>query len=260
MKTIGQNAFSGCGTLAALELPDGVVSIGSYAFFDCGALAELKLPSSLATIGSNAFQNCAALENLELPDSVTAVGAYAFDGGTSLASLKLSDNLTNIGAYSFARCESLTALAIPRQLRNIQSNAFQGATRLFSVYNASTMSITAGSSSYGNVAQYAIEVTRDRLYKPEFVAIGEYEFTRLKSDWYLTRYSSSMTSAILPSDVKVGADTIASYTVHKNAFRSALNYVMIPAAVKKITSGAFANTIRSVYYECCFVKPFLISF
>ncbi len=249
LKTIGQNAFSGCGTLAALELPDGVVSIGSYAFFDCGALAELKLPSSLATIGSNAFQNCAALENLELPDSVTAVGAYAFDGGTSLASLKLSENLTNIGAYSFARCESLTALAIPRQLRNIQSNAFQGATRLFSVYNASTMSITAGSSSYGNVAQYAIEVTRDRLYNPEFVAIGEYEFTRLKSDWYLTRYSSSMTSAILPSDVKVGADTIASYAVHKNAFRSALNYVMIPAAVKKITSGAFANTIRSVYYE-----------
>ena len=54
----GGGVFSGCGTLASIDIPDGVTSIGPRAFQNCRSLNSIALPASLTSIGDFAFYDC----------------------------------------------------------------------------------------------------------------------------------------------------------------------------------------------------------
>ena len=41
-KTIGDRAFSNCGNIASITIPDSVTSIGNYAFYYCTSLTNVK--------------------------------------------------------------------------------------------------------------------------------------------------------------------------------------------------------------------------
>ena len=61
---IGANAFSECGSLTNVTLPDGVTSIEEGAFSDCGSLNGIILPAKLASIGLGAFDACVGLTKI----------------------------------------------------------------------------------------------------------------------------------------------------------------------------------------------------
>ena len=47
-----------------MSLPSSLSSIGELAFSGCGSLASATIPAAVESIGNNAFYNCGALSSL----------------------------------------------------------------------------------------------------------------------------------------------------------------------------------------------------
>ena len=83
---IAGRTFSGCRSLKAISLPEGLTSIGSGAFYQCTSLPSLTLPTTLETIGSEAFAETFgdSFNELVLSSSIKNLGYEAFYGNTSI--------------------------------------------------------------------------------------------------------------------------------------------------------------------------------
>lgn len=62
-KTIEEDSFRSCTSLALTELPVGVTTIGLFAFWNCTSLALTELPKGVTHMGACAFRNCESLCN-----------------------------------------------------------------------------------------------------------------------------------------------------------------------------------------------------
>ena len=107
---VGSRAFSSCGRLTFVSIPDSVTVIGDNPFYDCEHLIsvhvtpdhpalevisgvlfskadkrliwypmtktdqEYDIPQETAEIGAKAFSSCISLTSVIIPDSVTAIG------------------------------------------------------------------------------------------------------------------------------------------------------------------------------------------
>ncbi len=73
-----------------------VVITGGYmtygAFSNCGNLTEILLPDNLAEIKDKAFYNCKGLAGIRIPTGVTKIAAEAFSGCSNLRSIAFSGN------------------------------------------------------------------------------------------------------------------------------------------------------------------------
>ena len=64
---IGRSAFTGCGTLKEIELPEGLKFISRSAFSGCTALKEIHIPHSVEEIADWCFNGCTSLERAYIP-------------------------------------------------------------------------------------------------------------------------------------------------------------------------------------------------
>ncbi len=62
--TIGDYAFSGCGNLESITIPNSVTTIGYYAFSGCSNLESITIPNSITTIESGAIDRCSSLTDI----------------------------------------------------------------------------------------------------------------------------------------------------------------------------------------------------
>ncbi len=127
-------AFASNQTLAAVTLPEGLVSISDNAFSQCKALTQVSIPATVTHIGDRSFAMCTALTAIVLPDSVTHVGENAFLCCISAKTLTLSKNLKTIGASAFQKCEALTNAVLPETVESIGECAFMNCKMLMSIY------------------------------------------------------------------------------------------------------------------------------
>lgn len=58
IKSIGDNAFSGCTTLTSVTVPLSITRIGSFAFEDCEGLMSINIPISIMHLGEGVFDGC----------------------------------------------------------------------------------------------------------------------------------------------------------------------------------------------------------
>ncbi len=130
---IGDYAFSECGSLVSVNMPDGLSEIGSFAFSGCGSLASIKIPGSVSVIGQTAFARCTSLKNLEIPGSVSDIGYTVFAGCSGLESIVFGEGVERIGDQAFANCSSLNNVTMPESLTEIIGNSFCECSSLESV-------------------------------------------------------------------------------------------------------------------------------
>ncbi len=84
---VGKYAFTGCSSIATVNIGNSVEEIEEYAFVECEGLTNLTFGSGLTFIDYCAFNKCTGLTAITIPGNVNRIGAYAFEGCTNLANV-----------------------------------------------------------------------------------------------------------------------------------------------------------------------------
>ena len=108
---IGESAFYGCSRLTSVTIPNGVTNIGEYAFSGCSRLTSVTIPNGVTNIEDGVFYGCSSLTSVTIPNRVTRIGSYAFFG-SGLTSVTIPDRVTGIRGYAFGECRGLTGVYI----------------------------------------------------------------------------------------------------------------------------------------------------
>lgn len=231
---IGGAAFYNCSGLTSITIPDGVTSIGGNAFQLCSNLTSITIPDGVTNIGHAAFYGCGSLTSITIPDGVTSISGSVFQFCNNLTSITIPDGVTSIGSSAFDGCSNLTSITIPVGMTSIDDYAFFDCWRLVEVYNKSSLSITAGSSSNGYVASYAKNVyTTEGSSKLSTDENGYVIYTD-DTEKILIAYHGKETALSLPN----GITTINQYTFYDC---NSLTSIIIPNSVTIIGQYAFSD-------------------
>ena len=264
---IGDYAFAGYkGT--SIVIPDSVTSIGNRAFYDCSGLTSITIPDSVTSIGSSAFYNTAWYNNqpeglvyigkvayeyngtmpsnteIIIRDGTVGIGGSAFDGCSGLTSITIPDSVTSIGNRAFYGCTSLTSVTIPDSVTSIGDNAFFDCYKLVEVYNKSSLSITAGSTSNGYIGYYAKNVYTAEGGSWLTDTSDGYRFLYDGTNGYLIGYRGNQTELALPASFTAYDGTeITEYGIYDYAFRyqTSITSVTISDSVTSIGDYAFSG-------------------
>jgi len=241
--SIGKNAFQLNNDLKSVSIPEGVTSIGSSAFYNCKGLTSVSLPNGLTVIKDQAFALCSNLNEITIPDSVTAVEFLAFRGCSALTKVTIGADVTDIGFSAFGECH-----------------------RLVEVYNRSShITVTAGSSDYGEIGYYAKNVytptegasklTTDEnrfiIYDGNTLVsyVGtETEITIPDGITVIKDYAFYKRSEVKTVIISDGVESIGDYAFYDC---TGLTSVMIPDSVTNIGNSAFysCTSLTNVTYE-----------
>ena len=278
LQSIGDNAFSRCSALTAIDIPASVTSIGAGAFYDCTSLTAVTLPAGLQSIGDNAFRGCSALTSIDIPASVTSIGVNAFNGCTRLKDVTLPDGLQSIGDNAFRVCSELTSIDIPASVTSIGEDAFYGCTRLTAVTLHDGLESIGDYAFYGCTSLTAIDIPASvtsigagafdgcsslaAVTLPEGLqSIGDYAFDGCTSLTAIRipgtvktvgMYSFQDCSDLVSLELAEGVETLESY-----AFRgcSALTQVTLPASLTKVGVDVFGGHGASIVFISLATTP-----
>lgn len=135
------------------------VTDGGYNYYK----GEINIPSSIiyqgttykvTKIGKDAFRGC-DITNVTIPNSVTVICNGAFSFCYNLTNIAIPNSVITIEEMAFIYCSGLASITIPANITTIGTRAFDYCTALKTVYNNSSLNITKGTTSNGNVAYYA---------------------------------------------------------------------------------------------------------
>ena len=135
VKSIGKDAFSKCGSLTSITIPNSVTSIGRRAFSGCGSLASITVPDSVTSIGVYAFSGTSYYRNqANWTNKALYIGNTLIKVEPSICGRYVIKNETRVIADSaFELCDNLTHITIPSSVTNIGLRAFWGCSSLASI-------------------------------------------------------------------------------------------------------------------------------
>ena len=175
MTSIGWGAFSGCSSLANIEVAENNPNYSSengvlynknktvlirYAIGKSDT--EFIIPGSVTNIGKHAFEDCSSLTSVSIPEGVTSIGDDAFSRCSSLTSVSIPSSVTSIGDYAFWDCSSL-------------ADIYYGGTeeewkRIYRDYELTTATIHYNSS---DVPSAKVKITAFTVTKTDSCRIAE---------------------------------------------------------------------------------------
>ena len=253
VKSINDNAFSGCKNISSITIPDCVTSIGSSAFYGCTGLTSITIPASVTFIKYTTFAYCSNLKSINvssdntsfssedgvwfdkdkkrlicfpagkdvteytIPDTVTTIDRDAFIGCTKLTKITIPESVTSIGFSAFSDCTNLQEITIPGSVKELYST-FKGCTSLKKV------TIKEGVKVISNAVFESCTSLTDISLPNGLTTIGSSVF----------KGCTGLTSITIPSTVTEIGD---------NAFLSCgLTSITIPENVTAIGKGALSTS------------------
>ena len=219
--SIGKWAFAYSKSLTSVTIPNSVTSIGEYAFFNCTGLTSAVIPSGVTSIGNKTFYWCESLTSVTIPNSVTSIGDYAFHECASLTSIMIPNSVTSIGNHAFWNCDNLKSIIIPNKVTSIEHDTFQGCKSLESVIIPNSVT-SIGSNAFANCKSLT------SITIPSSVtSIGDEAFYQC----------SGLTNATISNGVT---------NIGNEAFQSCTNLtsVTLPNSVTELGDAVFRNCIR----------------
>jgi len=114
VRTIGNEAFSGCTDLEWIEMPETLEALGSFAFYNCESLISVQIPDGMTELKNSVFQNCKSLNYIHLPSSLETIGKQAFAGCEALSDLRFPRGLRMIEEEAFRFCKSFSTIAVEK--------------------------------------------------------------------------------------------------------------------------------------------------
>ena len=220
------------------------------------------VPTSLKTvvvtggdyIGYGAFSNCQSLKSVTIRDGVTVIGGAAFEQCYALTEISLPDSVTSIGTSAFSGCHNLRSFTIGPNVKEIGQRAFFDCYRMVEVYNRSQLTITAGSTDYGEVGYDAKVIYTAPYTSRVSVDQNGYVLYRDGATVSLIAYEGTETDLVLPSGItEINSCALLGLTTLKS--------VVIPEGVTSIGDYAFQNCkLESVTIPVSVIKIGTYSF
>ncbi|MBE5804146.1 MAG: leucine-rich repeat domain-containing protein [Clostridiales bacterium] len=272
---VGREAFSECGNVASIELPDSLTAIESYAFNANNRVTEVALPYGLQDVGINPFASSECLGSFTLaedhiwlelvdgalinrregellafpaahtassytvPAHVTVIGTAAFMGCGGLQHVILHEKVVEMGSYAFER-SGLVEIALPASLEEIDSNPFSVCKSLKSVTIAEENPVY-----YSTDGVMFSRKENALIYYP----MGKTDTTyTIPGSTKLVEYDAFIRQPYLTTlIIEEGVETIQPYAFYgmKN-----LQSVSIPETVTRVGGYAFAEckNLRQIEY------------
>lgn len=217
--------------LTGVVIPDSITNIAAGAFQRCESLASIIIPNGVKNIDSHAFSSCPKIRSVMIPDSVTSIGEGAF-WGSGLNAIVIPNSVVTIGEKAFYSNRSLNSITLGKNVTTIGNEAFANCLRLVEVVNNSNLSIAIGSSDYGQIAAYALEVHQG---ESQLLKQDEYLFYRYNNIVYLVGYIGADLELSLPDGY-----CDENYVINKQIFAHGnLISVVIPDGVAAIGDQTF---------------------
>ena len=163
-------SFKDCASLVSVDYPADITYIGIGCFQGCTSLETFVFGGSETEIRDNAFNGCTLLFDCWLPESLATIGNNAFKNCQALPDVTFYENVTSIGSYAFQNCYAMEEATFGSSVSTVGTGAFQGCSQLATVYDASSLGLTAGASDYGYAARYASEVIPVEPYTVSYTA------------------------------------------------------------------------------------------
>ncbi len=169
VESIGLNAFHNRSKLTGVKLSENsrLKTIGNNAFSGCGALTSFYLPSSCTTLGNDVFNNCGGLNTI----SVAAENAtYSGEGGNLIERATgtlirgsntsvIPETVIKIGVAAFRRA-TLTELTIPTSVTYIEKYAIEDSAIEKVIYKGTSADWESKvvKSPYWNMGKESVEI------------------------------------------------------------------------------------------------------
>ena len=240
---IGNHAFSNCGNLTSISIPDSVIGIGEYAFWCCRGLTTITIPDSVTNIGNGAFIGCCNLTSISIPDSVVSIGDSTFDGCNSLTSITIPNSVISIGNHAFSSCSSLTSIVIPDSVTSIGNSAFGNCSNLTSISIPDSVT-SMGENTFGQCTSLTNLILPDSVTSIIGMFNGCSSLRSVTLPKNITRIGyeafykcKSLESILIP-------DSVTSIDGSAFAYCSSLTEIIIPDNVKSIAMLAFHECVN----------------
>ena len=270
--------FSGALNLKSVKLPESLNSIGESAFSGAVRLSEIIIPKSVTTVGANAFSGCEALiiklEAESIPDgwnpyfnpsNCDVILGYGKDVSVTSDGFKFKENsdgdiviteyvgsasfleipekidgktVVSIDSGAFSGRSNLLRITLPSTLINIREDAFSDCFKLIEIYNLSSLTVTAGSSENGGIAQYAAHVYNSKESISILKEQDEIVYVESEGEIYAFAYIGDSEEVVLPNKITGKNYKVADYFLFGNV---KVKRLVIGEGVVGIGTKAFAE-------------------
>jgi len=182
MESIGQCAFSGCGSLESITIPKNVMDIMDRPFEYCGSLASITVAAEntmYKDIGGVLFNKAGtalicypagkAEASYSIPDNVTSIGEYAFYRCNSLSNILIPGSVTNIGDRAFMDCFGLISITISNNVTSIGDWAFYSFGTVYCEAENKPSGWDSDWNHFNSPVIWNCELSLDKIYVVSFI-------------------------------------------------------------------------------------------